>query len=109
MSIGGPHEVLPSHGVRSEEQRTPNQSFEVRATDSEAACHARATDREAVGLRTPRLFVSVSRHHRVVKPVVRPPLVTIDAGVRERRVLVPAEREDRLVHLLGVEDPESHE
>lgn len=35
--------------------------------------------------------------------------VAIDAGVSKRGVLVTAEGEDGLVHLLGVEDPQAHE
>ena len=37
------------------------------------------------------------------------PLVALDAGVAQRSVLVAAEGEDGLVHLLGVEHLEPHE
>lgn len=40
---------------------------------------------------------------------MRQPRVTLYTGVVERRVFVPSEGEDGLVHLLGVEHPESHE
>ena len=37
------------------------------------------------------------------------PLVALDARVPQRGILVAAEREHRLVHLLGIEDLEAHE
>ncbi len=52
---------------------------------------------------------SLPRHHRIVEPVVGQAGVAINAGVAERRVFIPPERKDRLVHLLGVEHLEAHE
>jgi hypothetical protein len=49
------------------------------------------------------------RHYCVVQPVVREPPVTLDACIAQRGVFVAAEREDGLVHVLGVEHLEPHE
>ena len=45
----------------------------------------------------------------VVAAVVREARMGVDPGVAKRRILVAAEGEDSLIHLLGVEDPEPHE
>ena len=49
------------------------------------------------------------RHHGVVKSVMAQPRVAVYAGVTERRVFVPPEREDGLIHLFGVEHLQLHE
>jgi len=36
------------------------------------------------------------------------PLLALDTGVPQRGILIAAEREHRLVHLLGVEHLETH-
>src|SRR5262245_37182743 len=54
-------------------------------------------------------YRSLLRNHGVVQPVVGQSRVALYAGVAERRILVPPEREHGLVHLLGVEHLESHE
>ena len=56
-----------------------------------------------------RTTPSVPRHHGVVEPVVGQALVALDASVAERGVFVAAEREDSLVHLLGVEHLQADE
>ena len=40
---------------------------------------------------------------------MREPCVALDARVPQRGILVAAEREHRLVHLLGVEHSQAHE
>src|SRR5690348_13452920 len=56
--------------------------------------------------RSPHLIV---RHDCVVEADVSEAVMAVDAGVGERRVLVAAEGEDGLVHLLSVEDLEPYE
>lgn len=43
------------------------------------------------------------RHHGVVEPVVGQALVTLNARIPERGVLIATKGEDRLIHLLGIE------
>ncbi len=44
-------------------------------------------------------------HYGVVKTVMCQPVMALDARIPQGGVLVAAEREHRLVHLLGVEHP----
>jgi hypothetical protein len=46
---------------------------------------------------------SLARYYGVVEPMVGKSLVAFDSCIVERGVFVAAEREHRLVHLLGVE------
>lgn len=43
------------------------------------------------------------RHYGIVEPIVRQPLMALDARVAQRGVLVAAEGKHRGVHVLGVE------
>ncbi len=52
---------------------------------------------------------SVSGNNGVIQSVMGQTRVALDAGVPERCVFVAAERENRLVHVLGVEHLEPHE
>jgi hypothetical protein len=49
------------------------------------------------------LYRLLSCYHGVVGSVMCEPLVTLDARVPQRGILVAAEREHRLIHLLGIE------
>ena len=53
--------------------------------------------------------LSLPGHHGVIESVVGQTLVAFDSRIAERRVFVPSEREHGLVHLLGVEHPQTHE
>jgi hypothetical protein len=72
----------------------------------------RANIMTSTGRRKPagsRGCASLPRHDGVVESVMSKPRMALDAGVAERRVLVAAEGEDSLVHLLGIKHPEPHE
>ena len=47
---------------------------------------------------------SLFRHHRVIKAVVRQSIMTLEACVAQRSILVTPKSEYRLIHLLGIEN-----
>jgi hypothetical protein len=44
----------------------------------------------------------LSSYHSVIQPIVGQAFVALDPRVPQRGILVPTERENRLVHLLGI-------
>ena len=51
----------------------------------------------------------ILRHHRIEEYVVLQPFVAFDARIAQRGILIPREREYRLIHLFGVEHLRPHE
>ena len=73
---------------------------------------ATSANRERLVVRTSKsacISLAFSGHDGVVKAVVSQPIVTLDTGIRKRGVLIAAEREHGLVHLLGVEDSQAYQ
>ena len=54
------------------------------------------------------LYLSFFRHHSGVKPVVGQSIVTIDASITQRGILITTECEYGLIHLFRVKHPEVH-